>query len=77
MNKIALMTGASGGVGRAVAAAMAADGWTLVLAGRDGSRLREGNGREHFLVEADCSTDVTGEIRAMDGGFSAIRPLVK
>ena len=39
MNKIALITGAAGGVGRAVAERLAAEGWQLIVASRSGERL--------------------------------------
>ena len=74
MNKIALITGASGGVGRAVAAEMAADGWTLVLAGRDASRLREVHGSDHFLVEADCSTYAGARHIVQAAGAAGLHP---
>lgn len=41
MNKIALITGAGSGVGRAVALAMLADGYSVVLAGRRADALAE------------------------------------
>jgi len=36
-----LITGATGGLGRALAARLASDGWRLALAGRDSGRLRD------------------------------------
>ena len=56
MQKIALITGAAGGVGQALAATLAADGWTLILAGRDRARLEHAYADAHLQVEADCST---------------------
>jgi short-subunit dehydrogenase len=40
-NQVALVTGASSGIGRAIAAALASRGMRVVLVGRDSARLRE------------------------------------
>lgn len=40
-DKIAIVTGAGSGVGRAVATALSNDGWTVVLAGRREEQLKE------------------------------------
>ncbi|MDH4297883.1 MAG: SDR family oxidoreductase [Cyclobacteriaceae bacterium] len=47
-NKIAIVTGAGSGIGRAVAIALCSEGWTIVLAGR----------REKELIETANSCDV-------------------
>lgn len=55
----ALITGASGGVGQALARRLDADGFDLVLAGRDAGRLQAAygaNGDRHLQVEGDCTT---------------------
>ncbi len=56
MNKIALITGAAGGVGRAVAAQLAARGWQLIVSSRQAENLRSAFGDQHLQVVADCST---------------------
>lgn len=40
MERTALITGAAGGLGRALAGKLAADRWRLVVTSRDGERLR-------------------------------------
>jgi len=54
--RIALITGAAGGLGQAMAHKLAAEGWSLVVASRDAQRLAAAFGQEHVQIEADCST---------------------
>jgi len=56
MGKVALVTGAAGGLGQSVVRLLEADGWHLVLVSRDGRRLRDVYGQQHVQIEADCST---------------------
>ena len=70
--KVALVTGAGTGVGRAVSVALAHEGYALVLAGRRRELLEETagllGGAESLVVPADVSDDV-----AVDGLFEATR----
>lgn len=56
MTAIALLTGASGGLGKALAAELRRDGWTVVSVGRDLERLRAAHGSDAPCIEADVST---------------------
>ena len=56
MNKIALVTGAAGGVGRAVVARLVAQGWQLIVASRRAEHLTAAFGDQYLQVAADCST---------------------
>jgi len=56
MNEIALVTGAAGGVGRAVVARLAAEGWQVIVSSRQAENLRAAFGDQHLQVAADCST---------------------
>ncbi len=56
MQKIALVTGAAGGLGRLVASKLANEGWNLVVASRQATHLSEAFGERFLQVEADCST---------------------
>ena len=56
MNKIAMITGAGSGVGRAVAQALAAQDWQLALVGRKQDALEEtakGLTGDHLVAPAD------------------------
>jgi NAD(P)-dependent dehydrogenase (short-subunit alcohol dehydrogenase family) len=58
-NRIAIVTGAGSGIGRAVAMALCNDGWTVVLAGRREKELQETAGlcgiKQTLVVPADVN----------------------
>lgn len=58
-SKIAIVTGASAGIGRASAIALGRAGWTVVITGRDGTKLQETASQieRHHVVVGDlvCS----------------------
>jgi len=56
MAAIALVTGASGGLGQAVARELREQGWIVALVGRDLERLRAAFGAEAACIAADVST---------------------
>ena len=71
MTKIAMITGAGSGVGRAVAQALAEQGWQLALVGRKRETLEETAGGlkgSHLVVPADV-----GDPAAVKGIFAQIK----
>ena len=56
MEKVALVTGAAGGLGQSVAAKLAEAGWRLLVTSREGERLAHSYGHSHVQVVADCSS---------------------
>ncbi|MEY4966423.1 MAG: hypothetical protein RL274_2006 [Pseudomonadota bacterium] len=71
MNRIAMITGAGSGVGRAVANALCADGWKLALVGRKRETLDEtakGLKTENLVLPADV-----GDPEAVKGVFAQIK----
>jgi len=71
MNKIAMITGAGSGVGRAVARALAEQSWQLALVGRKRDTLEEtakALAGDHLIASADV-----GDPAAVKGVFAQIR----
>jgi short-subunit dehydrogenase len=81
---VAVVTGASGGIGRAVARALARPGMSLCLTGRDSARLemcaREigGGGERSFTHAADLSSDegIRGLVERVDAEGGRVDVLV-
>lgn len=57
--RVALVTGGSRGVGKGVATALAAAGWTVYITGRSAERLQG-------TVDAATAADAPGQIRALE-----------
>ncbi len=56
MAKIALVTGASGGVGQALVKKLIAEHWQLIVVGRDAEKLAAAYQNSHTQIVADCTT---------------------
>ena len=56
MQKVALVTGAAGGLGRQVANKLSADGWNLIVVSRHATHLSDAFGERFLHIESDCST---------------------
>lgn len=56
MNKLALITGATGGLGQALAERLLSDDWQLIVVGRDANKLKAVYGEKHIQIIADCSS---------------------
>ncbi|HYO83588.1 MAG TPA: SDR family oxidoreductase, partial [Bryobacteraceae bacterium] len=70
MNKVAVVTGAGSGIGRAVSIALHESGYAVVLAGRRADALQEtAGGRAHMLP---VPTDIT-EPKSVRGLFESAR----
>ena len=71
MDQIAVVTGAGSGVGRAVAHALAAEGWTVALLGRRAAALEETAGKNpDKLIPFVCDV---ADSAAVGSVFSAVR----
>lgn len=77
-SKIAVVTGAGSGVGRAATLALLADGWTVALAGRRADALEEtiGMAADAKSRASAVPTDV-GDPRAVEALFAAVRDRFK
>ena len=71
MQRIALITGAGGGIGRAAALALAAEGFTLTLAGRRRATLEKTASLAGATTTMAIPTDVT-DPASVDALFAAI-----
>lgn len=56
MTKIALITGAAGGLGKSLVDHLASEGWQLIVTSRDPDRLKNAFGDQHLQICADCAT---------------------
>ncbi|MBC7787259.1 MAG: SDR family oxidoreductase [Methylophilaceae bacterium] len=56
MQKVALITGAAGGLGQAMAGKLAAAGWQLIVTSRHDENLTKAYGHQHLQIVADCSS---------------------
>jgi NAD(P)-dependent dehydrogenase (short-subunit alcohol dehydrogenase family) len=56
VEKLALITGASGGLGQALAKKLLADHWELILVSRDTEKLKAAYGDKHTQIIADCTS---------------------
>jgi NAD(P)-dependent dehydrogenase (short-subunit alcohol dehydrogenase family) len=73
MRKIAIITGAGSGIGRAVAPVLGAAGWSLVLAGRKPEKLAEtATAVEAAGAEALCVTTDVSRPEDVDALFGAV-----
>jgi len=69
MTKLALITGATGGLGQALAKKLLADNWQLIVVGRDADKLSAIYGDQHTQIGADCST--SSGVKALFEAISA------
>lgn len=56
MQKIALVTGAAGGLGQSMVARLLDDDWKIVAVSRNADHLKAVYGDQHLQIAADCST---------------------
>jgi NAD(P)-dependent dehydrogenase (short-subunit alcohol dehydrogenase family) len=77
--KVAIVTGASSGIGAAIAEAMAQAGARVALVGRDADRLagaRAACGEGHITISADITAEPEGVVKAALDAFGRIDSIV-
>ena len=72
-DKVALVTGASAGIGRACAERLARSGWTVVGASRRGS---SGSGWRGLMMDVDDDTSVSQGVSGILGDYGRLDALV-
>jgi len=55
VNKVALITGASGGLGQQLCQKLLNQDWSLILVGRNGEKLKSIYADKHIQIAGDCS----------------------
>jgi len=79
--RVALVTGGSRGIGLAVSQALAGDGWTVAVVGRDGARASDAAqslGEGHLGLACDVSNpeEVTATVKSVEAQLGRISALV-
>ncbi len=76
MDKVALITGAAGGLGQSMASRLSNAGWKLIVVSRDAERLTRIYGSDHLQIVGDCATDAGARQIIADAKEAGMLPTV-